>query len=107
MTSDRLDAGWKLVAENDGAALLLHAIVALDPDETYTKTELAESSGVTLKTLHLEGTLSALEGAGLLVRDDDQGGMVTFGIDPDSPMYAAAREFASAVERQGQATEAH
>lgn len=107
MAADRLDSGWALVAENEGAALLLDAIVELAPDETYTTAELAEAAGVPLKTLHLEETLSALERAGLLGREDEQGTRVEFRIRTESPVYTAATEFASAVECRGEATEAH
>ncbi len=93
------DSGWSLVADRDEAAALLATLVDLDPDETYTKSELAEASGVALKTLYLVDTLEAFVDVGLLeqVGEDSYDDESSFRLAADSEVLAAARRFDEAV----------
>lgn len=87
------DAGWSLVAEYDGAAPLVGAILRLDEGAEYTKTELSDRAGVAYKTLYLDGTVEALVEAGLLESTEQAGEETTFSVDADSPVYDAAMAF--------------
>ncbi len=99
-TDDR--TGWGVVAEYDGAAALVDALLDLDPATEYTKTELSDEAGVAYKSLYLSGTVEALADAGLLERTATADGEeATFSVDPDSPAYDAAAAFAEAIERHG------
>ncbi|MFB6073531.1 MAG: hypothetical protein ABEJ89_00805 [Haloarculaceae archaeon] len=98
MGEDRAEAsGWSLLAEHDGAAALVGAVLELDPDETYTKRELSEAADVAFKQLYLDGTLSAVVETGLLARTDDDGGEARYVIEDGSRAYEAARRFGEAV----------
>ncbi|QSG09226.1 hypothetical protein [Halapricum desulfuricans] len=88
--------GWELVAEHDGMALVLGAIVELDPAESYTRAELADAAGMSLKDLYLSETITALTDIGLLDRDESDG-EVTYAIDDDSPVYERAVGFEQAL----------
>lgn len=89
--------GWAVVAEHDGAAALVGAILALDPAETYTKNELSDASGVAYKTLYLDGTVEALVEVGLLEGEVREGEETQFRIATDSPVYEAAAAFGEAA----------
>ncbi|MHB9286690.1 hypothetical protein ACKVMT_06575 [Halobacteriales archaeon Cl-PHB] len=103
------DTGWSLVAEHDEAAALLATLVDLDTDETYTKSELAEASGVALKTLYLVDTLDAFVDVGLLEQagEDSYDDESSFRLVADSEVLEAARAFDGAVAAQQPAPEAN
>ncbi|WP_229113051.1 hypothetical protein [Halapricum desulfuricans] len=88
--------GWEFVAEHDGMASVLGAIVELEPGESYTRAELADAAGMSLKDLYLSETLTALTGVGLLNRDEGEG-EATYAIDDDSPVYERAVDFEQAL----------
>lgn len=91
------DTGWGHVAEYDEAAAVVGAIIHLDPDEEYTKTELSEAAGVALKTLYLDGTFEHLVALGLLEKHDFDGAETTFSANADSEVYEIAAQFDDAV----------
>jgi len=99
MHSDGPATGWSLVATRDEAAQLLAGLVDLEADAVYAKSELAEASGVPMKTLYLTEFLADLEDLGVLARvesgDDDA--ETEFRLRGDSDVLAAAREFDRAV----------
>lgn len=88
--------GWGFVAEHEGMAPLLGAIVHLDATDSHTRSELADAAGIPLKDLYLSGTLSALTDIGLLERVDD-GGEATYVIDDESPVYERVVDFETAL----------
>lgn len=94
------DSGWQFVAECDGAARLFDALLDLDPGETYSKTDLAEVTGVPLKTLYLEGLLDECVDLGVLERADgtEEGSEPRYAIDEDSDVLTAAAAFDDAFE---------
>jgi hypothetical protein len=94
--------GWTVVAEADGAAALVGAILQLDANDHYTRSELADEAGVPLKDLYLSDALAELVDAGLLesVTDAEE---ATYAIDADSPVYETAAAFDDAVQGQLQA----
>ena len=92
------DAGWAFVAETDGVAALLGTILTLDPQQRYTRSELASAAEVPLKQLYLSDALGELAELGVLDAVDTEGeGETTYEIADDSPIYAAAQEFEAAV----------
>lgn len=94
--------GWSLVAENDGTAALLGALVDLESGEAYTRSGLAEAADVPLKTLHLAETLDTFVEIGLLGRIESDDSETRFRIDEESDVLDAARAFDAVVaERLG------
>lgn len=93
-------AGWELVAAYDGAAALIAALLDLDADSEYTKTELSDASGVAYKTLYLDGTVDALVDAGFLEREQREEEETTFRVRPDSPVFEAATAFDDVASQQ-------
>ncbi|MFW6435813.1 MAG: hypothetical protein ACOCY1_05470 [Halovenus sp.] len=91
--------GWAVVAESEGTAALIGAILELDPDESYTRSELADAAGVPLKELYLSDALADLVDIGLLepVPDAEE---ATYVVEADSPVYEGARAFETAVAGQ-------
>lgn len=89
------ESGWQIVAAEDEAAGIIANVLALDPDEEYTRSELASAADVPLKTLYLLDTLDQLETAGMLQRVDqvDAESEPCFVIDTESELYRAAVEF--------------
>jgi hypothetical protein len=92
------EGGWALLADHDGAASLVGAIVRINPDDTYTKTELSDAADVAYKSLYLSGTVEALVDAGLLDREEAAGQGPTFSVDTDSAAFEAAAAFDDALE---------
>jgi len=92
--------GWELVAAYDGAAALIAALLDLDADTEYTKTELSDASGVAYKTLYLDGTVEALVDAGFLEREGGEEAETTFRVRPDSQVFEAAAAFDDVATRQ-------
>ncbi|MFC7020493.1 MULTISPECIES: hypothetical protein [Haloarcula] len=99
------DTGWGHVAEHDDAPAVIDAILRLDADTEYTRTELSESAGVAMKTLYLDGTLEHLVEMGFLSKEEADGEETTYTVDRDSEVYAAAAAFDEAVTDRLGATE--
>lgn len=99
MRQDLPDSGWSLVAERDEAAKLIEALVDLDGNREYTRSELADAAGVALKTLYLDDTIGDLVDAGMLDRvdDEDEDTEARFVLNRDSDGLAAARQFDRAL----------
>lgn len=89
--------GWKRVAQYDEAAAVVGAVLELDPDVQYTKTELSDAAGVPLKTLYLDGTLDEMVDIGLLEKHDPDGEETVFSAAVDSGVYEAATAFDDAA----------
>ncbi|WP_436932260.1 hypothetical protein [Halosimplex halobium] len=90
------DGGWAFVADSDGAADLLGTLVDCNDERAYTRSDLAERSGVPLKTLYLDGLLDEFVALGVLVRADDESDEETepqYRVAGDSDLLAAARAF--------------
>jgi len=92
---DRGGSAWQVIAEHDGAPAVVDTLVALDPDEELTKTELSDRAGVPLKSLYLDGTLDALTSLGLLEKRDRDGEDPLYSVPTDSEVFEAARAFGS------------
>ena len=92
-------SGWELVADEDGAAAVIAGLLTVDPDEVYTRSELAEAANLPLKTLYLIEILDDLEAAGMIDRIDDPTAdtEASFAIDEASEIYQAARQFDEAL----------
>jgi hypothetical protein len=88
--------GWSFVADNDGTAALLGAVLELDPGESYTKSEMASTAGVPMKRLYLSEALEGLVEVGVLTPVDDGEG-AAYTIDADSAVYREAAAFDDAV----------
>lgn len=88
-----------MVAETDGAARLLAALVDLDADATYSKSTLATRADVPRKTLFVAETLETLADVGLLRRVSDADGdtEARYRIVDDHPLYEAACAFDEAA----------
>lgn len=88
--------GWSFVADNDGAARLLGTVLELDPDDTYTKSDIASAADVPMKRLYLSDALAGLVEVGVLDAVDD-GEEATYEVDPESVVYQEAAAFGDAV----------
>lgn len=87
-------SGWDLVAADDDGAAVIAGLLSLDPDDSYSRSELAEATGIPMKTLYLVDTIENLETAGMLETvelDGDQ--EARYRIDTDSDVYRAAARF--------------
>ena len=100
--------GWEFVAEREGAAELLGALADLEEGVTYTKTEIAERTGVARKTLYLNDLVSECADLGVLTAADDgtdaeadgADGEARYRVVPDSDLLAAAAAFDDAYRNQ-------
>ncbi|WP_123533038.1 hypothetical protein [Halosimplex salinum] len=95
---DAPDGGWAFVADRDGAARLIDALLDLDADETYTRSEIADRAGVPLKTLYLNGLLEECADLGLLSQAGGDGESPTgeetrYHVHADSTILEAAAVF--------------
>ncbi|MFB6141376.1 MAG: hypothetical protein ABEJ26_13195 [Halosimplex sp.] len=93
--NDEAETGWTFVAEHDAAARLFDAALDLDADETYTRDQLAEASGVALKTLYLNDLVGEFVEIGVFAAVDatEDGEQDRYRLDEDSDLLAAARAF--------------
>jgi hypothetical protein len=97
MRQNTPDSGWSLVANRDGAAALIGALVGRDPSEKFTRSEVADAADVPLKTLYLDDTLEDFVDAGILERVEGGDAETRFALDDDSGALDAARAFDRAV----------
>lgn len=92
------ETGWEVIVDTEGVAPLLGACDDLDPDATYTRSDLAEATAVPLKTLYLDDAVDECVDLGVLERvADDDAGEARYRVDPDSEVLAAAAAFDDAV----------
>jgi len=92
MTERATGRGWEFVSEHEGMAPVLGAIVQLDADAVYTRSELADAADVPLKDLYLADTLTALTDVGVLERVDSDGESA-YAIVDGSAVYERAADF--------------
>ena len=97
MTDVAHGRGWSLLATEEEVPTVIAGILALDPGQTYTRSEFATAADIPLKTLYLIGTLETLERAGMIERIDDDTEAARFRIDEESEMYQAALAFDDVV----------
>lgn len=97
MTEETEQSGWELVAAEDEAPAVITGLLAVDPDEEYTRSELAEAAGIPLKTLYLIDIFDDLESLGMLERVDEGEAEACYRIVGDSDVYQAAARFDEAV----------
>lgn len=98
---DAPEGGWEFVAERDAAARLVDALLELDGGSAYTRTELAETADVPLKTLYLNGLLEECADLGILERVEGAGdGEAVYRPVEDSDLLQAAATFEEAFRRQ-------
>ena len=100
------ETGWELVAQRDEAASLINALVTLDPDTEYTRSDIADAADIPMKTLYLADALEDLVDVGALEHTEEEDAEATFVIDEDSAVVRAARQFDDAVAEQLGAVEA-
>lgn len=91
------ETGWSFVAEGDAVATVIDGLLRLDPEESYSRSELAAETDVSLKTLHLMDAVEDVVALGLLEKHDRDGAEVRYAVNEDSDVLAAAREFDEAV----------
>ncbi len=94
------ETGWELVEQRDEAPALFRALVALNPGEEYTRSEIADAADVPLKTLYLADALEDLVDVGALSHTEAEDQEATFVLNDESPVVQAAREFDDAVAEQ-------
>ena len=94
------ETGWELVAQRDEAASLINAVVSLESDTEYTRSDIADAADIPLKTLYLADALEDLVDIGALEHTEEDDAEATFVLNEDSDVVAAAREFDDAVAEQ-------
>ena len=95
--NDEPETGWGHVASHDDAPAVIDTLLRLDPETTYTKTELSDEAGVALKSLYLDGTLDHLVEMGFLEKHADEGEEALFSVDAETAVFEAAVAFDDAV----------
>jgi len=95
--NDDPETGWGHVASHDDAPAVIDTLLRLDPETTYTKTELSDEAGVALKSLYLDGTLDHLVEMGFLEKHADEGEEALFSVDVDTDVFEAAVAFDDAI----------
>ncbi|WP_299262235.1 hypothetical protein [Halorientalis sp.] len=95
----RADSGWEFVAEHDSVATIIDTLLDLDTDETYTRSELADETGIALKTLHLMDDVDGVVELGMLDKHHPEDEEIYYTLNADSSVLEAAREFERAAER--------
>lgn len=89
--------GWSFVADNDGAARLLGTVLELDPEDTYTKSDIASAADVPMKRLYLSDALEGLVEVGVLTPVEDGGEAAVYEVDSESVVYREAAAFDDAL----------
>jgi Fe2+ or Zn2+ uptake regulation protein len=95
--TDEPETGWGHVAAHDDAPAVIDTLLGLDPEATYTKTELSDEAGVTLKSLYLDGTLDHLVAMGFLQKHADEGEEILFSVDTETAVFEAAAAFEEVI----------
>ena len=88
--NDDPETGWGHVATHDDAPAVIDTVLRLDPEATYTKTELSDEAGVALKSLYLDGTLDQLVEMGFLEKHADDGEEALFSVATGTDVFEAA-----------------
>ncbi|MEF8784937.1 MAG: hypothetical protein V5A45_03315 [Haloarculaceae archaeon] len=94
------ESGWELVAQRDEAASLIGAVVTLDAETEYTRSDIADAADIPLKTLYLADALEDLVDVGALDHTESEDSEATFVLNEDSAVVQAARAFDNAVAEQ-------
>jgi Fe2+ or Zn2+ uptake regulation protein len=94
------ETGWEHLAVHDDAPTVIDTLLRLDPDEIYTKTELSEETGVPLKTLYLDGTLSQLVDMGFLNEHSGEDEEARYSVTPETDVFAVAEQLDEAIQAQ-------
>ena len=89
--------GWELVAQRDEAASLIRAVVSLEPNTEYTRSDIADAADIPLKTRYLADALEDLVDVGALDHTETEDAEATFVVNEDSPVVQAASEFDDAI----------
>lgn len=95
--NDDPETGWGHVATHDDAPAVIDTLLRLDPEATYTKTELSDEAGVALKSLYLDGTLDHLVEMGFLEKRADEGEEALFSVATETDVFEAAVAFDDAI----------
>jgi hypothetical protein len=91
------ETGWGFVAENDEVATIISIALTMEEGQTYSRSELAERTEISLKTLHLMDDVEHVVDLGMLEKHDADGEEVAYSINADSDLLEKAREFGDAV----------
>lgn len=101
LDSDGAEGGWGFVAEHEGAARVLGALVEADPGETYTQSEIADLADVPLKTLYLNDLIDEYVDLGVLAEATDPDEYeVEYRVRTDGEVLRAATAFDDAVDER-------
>jgi hypothetical protein len=100
MQPDGPPSGWQFVAEREGAAELLGALLRLEGEQSYTKDELAEAADVPLKQLYLADSIEDMVQFGVLEPARSREGKDAYTINEDSEILAHAAAFQTAMDDQ-------
>lgn len=95
--NDGPESGWGHVASHDDAPAVIDTLLRLDPETSYTKTELSDEADVALKSLYLDGTLDHLVEMGFLEKHADEGEEALFSVDSGTAVFEAAVAFDDAI----------
>lgn len=98
MERDTEATGWSVIAENDELATIIDTALSMDAGETIGRSELADRSGIALKTLHLMDDLEQVVELGVLEKQEAESEEATYTVNEDSAVLDKAREFGAAVE---------
>ncbi|MFD1587460.1 hypothetical protein ACFR9U_10725 [Halorientalis brevis] len=91
------ETGWAFVADNDEVATIINTALTMEEGETYSRSELAEMTGIALKTLHLMDDVEHVVELGILEKHQSEGEEVAYSVNEDSTVLEKAREFGDAV----------
>lgn len=89
--------GWAFIADTDEIPTIISTALRMDANERYTRSELAEETGIPLKTLHLMDDVEHVIDLGVLEKHDTDGEEVSYSVNSDSEVLQTAREFGDAV----------
>lgn len=97
MSDTSPDTGWEFVADNDEVAAIIDTALTMDTDEVYSRSELADMTGIPLKTLHLMDDVEQVVDLGVLDKHENEGEEVAYSVNEDCAVLTKAREFGDAV----------
>ena len=91
------ETGWAFIAGADEIPTIINTALSMEADERYTRSELAEETGIPLKTLHLMDDVEHVIDLGVLEKHDSDGEEVSYSVNTDSKVLQTARKFGDAV----------
>lgn len=99
MQQEPSQTGWELLTQHDEATQVLAALLDLDPETEYTRSDIADAAGIPMKTLYLTDAIEAFVDIGLLQRSGggESDTETRFTLNGDSEVLTAARAFDEAV----------